>query len=271
MKKVCKFYKFSKFFLIFALVFTVGLVPTVAKASTIVSQDEYRTYYQVQILSYGKWVDVFYEDSVIYDDYSYVYDFDSADVDQTDGDNIRFRIYYELRSEEGYTYTISDYFESGIEYDDFSLSNFTCNIYGAVSDYVFGSHFKPIISDIAFSGDGYPAFSLDIVCTEGYCGFMLEFSTNMHKTFPSTVGAQQMQAYFMSGSPFIYINSSSKIPSVGSPDIDDFPDVDEYLPKDNNAFMKVFSQFTSLPFVSTSLFIVTIVGVVSYVLFGRKS
>lgn len=272
MDKSRKFSKFFKFFLSMALVLTVGFIPTVAKASDIVPRSDYRVYVQVQGLSYGSWI-TFSEVDIPEDveDYGWLFDVDTGLVDQTQSDNFRYRIYYEFRTNANYLYTIEDYFEAAVGDNEFTLSDFTMSVYGSLDDNRFYSYFTPIFTDVAFTGNGWPNYVIDISYNRGFAGIMVEFSTNMYKTFPDSINGGRLQSYFMYGSTIISSDRGLSVPSVDSPDIDDFPDIDEYLPESGNPFMSVFSKFTSIPFVTTSLFIVTIVGVVSYVLFGRKS
>lgn len=273
-----KFSNFYKFFLSLALVMVVGFIPTTAKASVdklpenVIPKDDYRVYVQVQYLSYGQWTNAL-ETTVdnMFPDTCYVFNIDAADVDQTTGDNIRFRIYYEFRTSSIFSYVINDYFEARIEYDEFYLSDFRMNVYGALEDNTFYSLFAPLYSNVAFSGLGYPMYEINLDSPGNFAGIMVEFTTNMHESFPSTVNCQAMQGYFMYGDETVWRSKNFSIPSVGTPDVDDFPDVDEFIPSDMDAgFMSVFNLLINQPFVVSMLFIVSVVGIVSFVVFGKK-
>lgn len=274
-----KFSNFYKFFLSLALVLVVGFIPTTAKASVdkvpenVIPKDDYRVYVQVQYLSYGVWTNAL--ETVVDNmspDTSYVFNIDAADVDRTTGDNIRFRIYYEFRTSSDYSYVINDYFEAGIEYDDFYLSNFRMNVYGALTDDVFYSLFAPLYSNVAFSGSGYPTYEINLDSPGGFAGIMVEFATNMHESFPSTVNGQAMQGYFMYGDETVWRSENSSIPSVDSPDVDSFPDIDEYIPDNlDTGFMSCFNLIINQPYIVVCLFIVSVVGIVAFVIFGKKA
>lgn len=274
-----KFSNFYKFFLSLALVLVVGFIPTTAKASVdkvpenLIPKDDYRVYVQVQYLSYGVWTNAL--ETVVDNmspDTSYVFNLDAADVDQTTGDNIRFRIYYEFRTSSDYSYVINDYFEAGIEYDAFYLSDFRMNVYGALTDDEFYSLFATLYSNVAFSGAGYPTYEINLDSPGGFAGIMVEFSTNMHDSFPSTINGQQMQGYFMYGDETVWRSENSSIPSVDSPDVDSFPDIDEYIPDNlDTGFMSCFNLIINQPYIVVCLFIVSVVGIVAFVIFGKKA
>lgn len=283
MDKSRKFSKFFKFFLSMALVLTVGFIPTVAKASSTQNFNGDITVY-TEMLEYGVWVrrlsavpqavqrvvtyNTGYFDQLpeyIDSNMRFVFDFDSSVPINYSNKKLSFIFYSksQLPQEKGGgTYFFNVYNINSVFAKVTTSDGTVKTVPVGYSSFVYSS--------------GTCRLDVDIIYSEPFsdCEILVEFNFYNAYNFERLVNLGEIfstDIVFYMGAQNVWSLDNVNVPSVDSPDIVDFPDIDEYLPESGNPFMSVFSKFTSIPFVTTSLFIVTIVGVVSYVLFGRKS
>lgn len=287
-----KFSSFFKILLVLVLVLTVGLVPTVAKASSTSVESEREdfsnnvsTVMYLQTSTYGAYSTRMSQDGVgaTWGDSWINY----TSLDQGDY-NARFIFDVDMHANinPGVKIELTIPFTSLVVVDStnyyFNSGNVTqTSIICEGTNGAFYTVIPTINYDI--SSDGQNLLSISFVAPEYVYSFEIITYFNCHNAYNVNVmGGRQTWIRLFSGTKCFlsstkYYGITSDIYDVDFPnwngkyDLGDLPPIEQFIPDGSNPLMVAIAKFTNLTVVVNMLIIVSVMGVLAYVVFGKRS
>lgn len=272
-----KFSNFFKVLLSMALVLTVGFMPTVAKASiyNYVGFSGSATF-SYQYASYGLYTDLFKGSPGA----SASGGFTGISVDQTP-DNMRLVLNFDgssLVSSKGRYVEFTTLFQLKARDQDNQNNFFNPNSITGVSIKVSdGVDTQTVYANFSFnqvsSGSVFLTFSFYTPIDIDTLNIVVYF--DFYNAFGFNVGEYTEVANFFGVQNYYNVGKRADFTEIpewdGEYDLDDLPPLDDYIPDEQSPLMLGISKFTNLPVVVDMMIVVSVMGVLAYVVFGKRS